>query len=277
MTAKVFISPERAQELIASESPVHVLDVRWALGRDDGLERYEQAHLPGAVYVDLEASLAAPNLPATAGRHPLPDEEEFTKSMQLWGLNPDETVIVYDDVNSLSAARAWWLLKHAGHEQTYILDGGFQAWQKLGGLVQAGAVIPQHGTAEAKFGHMPVTELDEVEQTPLLLDARAPERFSGKTEPVDPRAGHIPGALNLPAASLVQDERAAPPEYLEQQLKDLGFGSDDRTAVYCGSGVTASYVIAVAAQAGHKLSLYPGSFSQWSNLPDLPVQTDDTP
>lgn len=268
----VFISVPELEELLADEHPVHLLDVRWRLGSDDGYERYSQGHLPGAVYVDLDTMLAGQG-PATAGRHPLPTEENFTKVMQLWGLRAAEPVVVYDDSAGLSAARAWWLLRYASHQPVYILDGGYEAWVEAGQNVQAGDVIPQPGDATAVFGGLPAVAMEDVLDQPLLLDARAAERYTGDHEPMDPRAGHIPGARNLPASTLLEDGRLVSDEVILELLESGGHRYGQATTAYCGSGVTAAFLVAAAAHAGVTLSLYPGSFSQWSQHPELEVET----
>ncbi len=268
----VFISVTELKELLDSGTPVHLLDVRWRLGEDDGHERYQQGHLPGAVYVDLDTALAGQG-PASAGRHPLPTEENFSQSMKLWGLNAAEPVVVYDDSCGLSAARAWWMLRYASHQPVYILDGGFAAWQQSGEVVQAGEVIPQPGTATAAYGGMPAVAMEDVPKQPLLIDARAAERYRGESEPIDPRAGHIPGAMNLPATTLLEDGRLAGTERILELLAEAGHHNGADSTAYCGSGVTAAMLIAAAAHAGQNLRLYPGSFSQWSQHEELPVET----
>lgn len=270
--APVFISVNELKELLASDTTVHLLDIRWRLGSDDGHERYQQGHLPGAVYVDLDTTLAGHG-PATAGRHPLPTEENFTKAMRLWGLNAAEPVVVYDDNAGLSAARAWWMLRYAGHQPVYILDGGFHSWQQAGEVVQAGEVIPQLGSATAVFGSMPAIAMEDVLDQALLIDARAPERYRGETEPMDPRAGHIPGAVNLPATALVAEGKLVGDERILQLLAEAGHHNGADATAYCGSGVTASMLVAAAAHVGQELRLYPGSFSQWSQHAELPIET----
>lgn len=268
----VFITVNQLKELLDSETPVHLLDVRWRLGSDDGHERYQQGHLPGAVYVDLDTTLAGHG-PASAGRHPLPTEENFSQAMKLWGLNAAEPVVVYDDSAGLSAARAWWMLRYASHQPVYILDGGFHAWQQAGHVVQAGEVIPQPGSARAAYGALPAVAMEDVLEQPLLIDARAAERYRGETEPIDPRAGHIPGATNLPATDLLQDGRLVTDERILELLAQAGHRNGSNTTAYCGSGVTAAMLVAAAAHVGEQLRLYPGSFSQWSQHEELPIET----
>nr|WP_084076852.1 sulfurtransferase [Demequina sp. NBRC 110057] len=254
---------------------VRLLDVRWSLARPDGRPAYLESHLPGAVYVDLDADLAAHGEPED-GRHPLPDHGALQAAARRWGLNDGDTVVVYDDGPSLAAARAWWLLRHAGVDAR-ILDGGLAAWVADGGPVESGGVEVEPGTMALAWGLMPVVDLAEAATWPghgILMDARAPERFRGESEPIDPRAGHIPGAVNVPTAGNVgADGRFLAREELAARFADAGVGHDSEVAVYCGSGVTAAHEIAALEVAGVRAALYPGSWSQWSNTPGTEVAT----
>ena len=150
-------------------------------------------------YVDLDADLAAPA--GEGGRHPLPSTEDFEAAMRRVGVRNDRPVVVYDDWSALAAGRAWWLLRYHGHPDVRVLDGAWSAWVAAGGAVQTGAELPGRGDFTARPGQMPMVEADEVLGVPVLVDARAPERFRGETEPVDPVAGHIPGAVNVPTST----------------------------------------------------------------------------
>jgi thiosulfate/3-mercaptopyruvate sulfurtransferase len=243
----VLISPGELREALADKR-LRLLDVRWALGDPDGPQHYLDGHIPGAVFVDLETELAAPPSPAR-GRHPLPDLAQLEKCARSWGLRQGDPVVVYDATGGMAAARAWWLLRWAGVADVRILDGGLPAWVDAGGAGRDGA---------ARWKG-------------VLLDARASERFRGDVEPIDPRAGHIPGALSAPTADNLDAEgrfRAVP------ELRDrfAGFGPGP-VAVYCGSGVTAAHQVAALAVVGVEAALYPGSWSQWSNDPKRPVAT----
>lgn len=262
---------------------VKLLDVRWTPLGGGAHEDYLQGHLPGAVYVSLSDQLAGHGAHQD-GRHPLPDPQEFGRAVRLWGIDDGDTVVVYDDSSGTSAARAWWLLRHAGIRTAYLLDGGLQVWRAAGLPLQAGEVIPVHGSAQTGWDGMPVLDLESAAQLPehgVLLDARAPERFRGEQEPLDPQAGHIPGARNVPATSLVgQDHRFLPVEQLSARITeraDLRLDSDPATTLgaYCGSGVTAAHLVAALQITGRRAALFPGSWSAWSNTPGRPVATGD--
>lgn len=255
-----------------------VLDVRWALGMTDGYDQYRAGHVPGAVYVDLETELAAP-ASAAAGRHPLPSASAFQQAARRWGVSADSRVVVYDTVGGTSAARAWWLLRYFGARDVRILDGGLAAWTAQGRALEPGDVTPGRGDLVARPGGMPVVDADEAaalaDREGVLLDARAAERYRGEVEPVDPQAGHIPGAVSAPTTeNLRADGRFRSAADLKRRFGDLGVsagstgggdGVGPAVGVYCGSGVTASHEVAALAIVGVDAALYPGSWSQWSN------------
>ncbi|MBM7506013.1 sulfurtransferase [Agromyces aurantiacus] len=280
----ILIEPaELAERLGRPEStrPV-VLDVRWTLAEPDGRAAFRAGHIPGAVYVDLDAELADHTVTG-AGRHPLPSEAAFTRAMRRWGLRNGDAVVVADDAGGTSAARAWWLLRHAGVTDVRILDGALAAWRAAGLPLEQGDVEPEPGDATAHFGSMPVIDLDEADALAstdhgVLLDARAGERYRGEVEPVDPRAGHIPGAVSAPTVdNLDADGRFRPAAELRARFAALGIDGAHPVAAYCGSGVTAAHEVAALAMAGIDAALYPGSFSQWSNHPERPVATGPRP
>ncbi|MEG3615874.1 sulfurtransferase [Isoptericola sp. MSP01] len=253
-----------------------LLDVRWALGRTDGRDRYEEGHLPGAVYVDLETELASVPSPAS-GRHPLPSAAEFQRAARSWGVGTDSRVVVYDDVGGTSAARAWWLLRWFGHHAVRILDGGLEAWRRAGHPLEVGLTTRVPGDVVVHPGGMPVLDADDAADlttSGVLLDARAAERYRGEVEPVDPQAGHIPGAVSAPTTGNLDDDGTfRPPHELAARFAALGVREDAPVGVYCGSGVTAAHEIAALASVGVTAALYPGSWSQWSNDPGRPVAT----
>lgn len=259
---------------------VKLLDVRWTPLGGGAQEDYLQGHLPGAVYVSLSDQLAGRGEPQD-GRHPLPGPEDFSRAVRMWGIDDADTVVVYDDSSGTSAARAWWLLRHAGIRTAYLLDGGLQLWREAGLPLRAGEVIPVHGSARTGWGGMPVLDMDAaagLTDHGVLMDARAPERFRGEQEPLDPQAGHIPGAVNAPATSQVgPDGRFLSAEELADRFAALGATPDSRSAVgaYCGSGVTAAHVVAALQIAGISAGLFPGSWSAWSTTPGRPVATGD--
>ncbi|WP_024368003.1 sulfurtransferase [Arthrobacter sp. TB 26] len=256
-----------------------LLDVRWALGDPHGREHYLAAHLPGAVFVDLATELAGPADPFR-GRHPLPALEQFQASVRAWGVRSGDVVVAYDDSGNLAAARLWWMLRDAGFPDVYLLDGGLAAWRDAGFAVESGEPEPEPGDVELAGGAMPVIDAGQAAswgRQGLLLDARAGERYRGEFEPVDPRAGHIPGAVSAPTtANLGADGRFLSPATLRERFTGLGVRAGVPTAVYCGSGVTAAHEIAALEIAGFPAALYPGSFSEWSNNAANPVVTGDT-
>jgi len=269
------VTAAELHELLASSHPPRVLDVRWRLDRPDGREAFATGHIPGAVYVDLDSELAAHGAPAE-GRHPLPSPTRLQSAARRWGLCDGDAVVVYDDVKNTSAARAWWLLRDAGVD-VRVLDGAYAAWTTAGYPVETGATHPVAGDITLTSGHMARVNMDAAAALTArgtLLDARAGERFRGEVEPIDPRAGHIPGAVSAPTTENVDDEgRFLPPDALRARFARLGATADTPVAAYCGSGVTASHEILALAVAGIEAALYPGSWSQWSNTPGRPVAT----
>ncbi|MGX5717680.1 sulfurtransferase [Arthrobacter sp. MAHUQ-56] len=268
------------QARLAAGRRTVLLDVRWALGDPHGHEHYLQAHLPGAVFVDLATELADPAVP-DRGRHPLPSRERFQDSARRWGVRNGDTVVAYDDSANMAAARLWWMLRNAGFADVHLLDGGLAAWRAAGLPLEAGSVEPAAGDVGLSDGKMPVLDADAAAAWPqqgTLLDARAGERYRGEVEPVDPRAGHIPGAISAPTAGNVDDAgRFLPPAELRRRFEALGVQGGSKVAVYCGSGVTAAHEVAALEIAGFTSALYPGSFSEWSNRPELPVATGPEP
>lgn len=267
---------ELAGELAGPRPPV-LLDVRWRLDRPDGRPAYREGHIPGAVYVDLDTELAEHG-GRELGRHPLPSLERLQASARRWGIREGDRVVAYDDLKSLSAARAWWLLTAAGLD-VRLLDGSLRAWTGSGRELETGERTPDAGDVVLRGGGLPTIDIDGAAGFPahgVLLDARAADRYRGETEPVDPRAGHIPGALSAPTTANVDAEgRFLAPDALRERFAALGAGPGTDVAVYCGSGVTASHQLAALAIAGIPAALYPGSWSQWANHPERPVATGD--
>lgn len=257
---------------------LYLLDVRWQLGDPDGHQHYVAGHIPGAVYVDLDQTLAGAPSPQR-GRHPLPDAADLERHARAWGLRNGGTVVVYDANGSLAAARAWWLLRAAGVPDVRILDGALPAWVRAGLPLQAGAIEPEPGDITvAREWLLPTIDIDRAAGFAgegVLLDARARERYLGLTEPIEPRAGHIPGARSAPTSeNIASDGRFLEPAALRARFAGLGVTRDRPVATYCGSGVTGSHQVVALALAGFTAALYPGSFSQWANS-DRPVETAD--
>lgn len=289
---QVLIGADELAALLAAGTPTVVLDVRWALGGPDGRGEYTAGHIPGAVFADLETELAVPVAPGSAeeaagGRHPLPTREALEASARRWGIDDGDAVVVYDANSGQTAARAWWMLRDAGLAEVRILDGGLAAWARAGGELEAGRTDAEPGTVTLGEGHMPRIDADGAASlaAPLpsggggvLLDARAAERYRGEVEPVDPRAGHIPGAVSAPTSgNLAPDGTFLPADALHERYAGLGAVAGEPVAVYCGSGVTAAHDVAALAVAGIDAALYPGSFSQWSRDPSRPVAVGDGP
>lgn len=260
-----------------------VLDCRHDLADPDaGRHAYEAGHIPGAVHAHIDRDLSGP-VAETTGRHPLPDPDAFRRTMGRLGIGPDTQVVAYDDKGGAFAARAWWLLRHYGHGHVAVLDGGIQAWQATGGDLREGPEENPPQTFLGTPGHTPTVDHDSIRgRLPAapgtLLDARGPARYRGDEEPIDPKAGHIPGALNLPFAdNLGPDGRFRPVDELQARFRDALHGrTPDQAAVYCGSGVTACHDLLAMEHAGlHGAALYPGSWSEWCRDDDRPVETGD--
>jgi len=250
-----------------------LLDVRWQLGRTDGREQHRAGHLPGAVFVDLETELAAPGT-RSEGRHPLPSLQALQFAARRWGIRDGSRVVVYDATGGLAAARAWWLLRWGGLADVTILDGGLAAWT---GALDTGEVVPEPGDVTLTGDAMPVLTADEAAALPgaggVLLDARAAARYRGEVEPVDPRAGHVPGAVSAPTTGNLDGGRFRTAAALRERFRALGVVPGTTVGVYCGSGVTAAHEVAALGEAGIEAALWPGSWSQWSADPARPVAT----
>jgi thiosulfate/3-mercaptopyruvate sulfurtransferase len=270
----VLISASELREVLAGGAPPTVLDVRWQLAKPDGRADYTSGHVPGAVYVSLEDDLTDHGVEAR-GRHPLPSGAVVESSARRWGIRTGVPVVVYDDWNRAGSARAWWVLTAAGIPGVRILDGGLAAWTESGGDLETGTATVEPGDVSVAhhdlyLGALPTLSADEAAALgSRLVDARAPERFRGDVEPVDPVAGHVPGAVNVPSTSLL----AADGTFLADD--DLRAGWGDGIGAYCGSGVTASVVVAALAAAGVPVALFPGSWSQWCADPSRPVGTGE--
>ena len=275
MTLPVLIDAPELASLIDAGTPPVLLDVRWALGDPNGEEHFREAHIPGAVFVNLETELAAPPS-KESGRHPLPSIENLQEAARRWGIDDGAAVVLYDAVGNMSAARGWWLLRWAGLADVRLLDGGLPNWESAGLPTSAGSgEAVAAGTVTLRGGNMPTVDIDDVAGwNGVLLDARAGERYRGEVEPIDPVAGHIPGAVSAPtAANLDVSGRFSEATILRERFAALG--DADRIAVYCGSGVTAAHQIAALAIAGYDATLFPGSWSQWSNDSARPVETGE--
>lgn len=273
------ISPESLAALISAGGPLRLLDVRWRLDKPVGRDDYLAGHLPGAVYVDLDSELSRRGSP-DEGRHPLPARAALEAAARRWGINDGEQAVVYDDALGMPAARAWWLLARSGHANVRVLDGGLRGWVDAGGGLETDDVTPVPGSVRLHEITDGVIDQDTAAALPghgVLLDVRAAERYRGDTEPIDPVAGHIPGARNLPTTVHLENGRLRSPEALRERFAAVGVTGERPAAAYCGSGVTAAHTALAAAVAGLSLDVYPGSWSAWSNTPGRPVATCSQP
>ncbi|WP_280719690.1 sulfurtransferase [Kitasatospora sp. MAP5-34] len=281
--ASPLISVAELHDALASARPPVLLDIRYRLPAfqptgPSGPEEYAAGHLPGAHFIDLDRDLAG--TPGSAGRHPLPDPEEFGAALRRAGVSAGRPVVVYDAGPALSAARAWWLLRWAGHPDVRVLDGGVTGWREAGLPLTAEVPDTELGDFKPVPGQLPTVDAGqaaELARTGLLLDARAGERYRGEVEPLDPRAGHIPGAVSAPTAeNVTADGRFRTPAELTARFSALGAGERE-VGVYCGSGVTAAHELLALAVAGFPGVLYPGSWSEWSANPENPAATGMLP
>jgi thiosulfate/3-mercaptopyruvate sulfurtransferase len=279
----IISASELATEL-AGENPPVLLDVRWQLSVAraageppfDGRAEYAAGHLPGAVFVDLDAELAS--APGERGRHPLPDLDVFAAAMRRAGVSAGTPVVVYDGGQCWAAARAWWLLHWTGHPNVRVLDGGLPAWE---GARETAVPTPAEGDFRPVPGAAGLLDADgaaALARTGVLFDARAGERYRGEVEPIDRVGGHIPGAVSAPTTQNVgPDGRFLPAEELAARFKTLGARDDSEVGVYCGSGVSGAHEVLALAVAGIPAALYVGSWSEWSSDPSRPVAVGPDP
>ncbi|MGC3995003.1 MAG: sulfurtransferase [Propionicimonas sp.] len=261
----------------ALSAGAQLLDVRWTLGErpGTGYEQYVAGHIPGALFLDLEGVLTGPLDDPESGRHPLPDAHRLGVGLGLLGIDPARPVVVYDVPGSFAAGRAWWVLRWAGLD-VRVLDGGLTAWLAARQDLETGAPdLAPAAPLRLTTGHLPTLDADEVAAFDgVLIDVRAPERFRGEVEPIDARAGHIPGAVNRPVSRLWDADGLLPSRHeLEERLvlpQDTA-----SVAVYCGSGVSAAQTVLALASLGVDAALYAPSWSGWSSDPERPVETGD--
>lgn len=260
------ITVAELRALLATSAPVTLIDVRLAQPGPTPLERYLAGHLPGAVRADLDEDLADP--PGARGRHPLPEGARFQATMRDLGVHDRRPVVVYDQRDSTIAARLWWMLRYFGHRDVRVLDGGYEAWQRAGSPIAEGPAEPvAAGDFTAVPGGMPLLKVEQVPGFAAegsLLDSRLAERFRGEIEPLDPVAGHIPGAVSAPTFDNSDaDGFFLPPAKLRKRFADLGIGAGGSVGAYCGSGVTAAHQVLALRLAGIDAALYVGSWSEW--------------
>ncbi|KJK39643.1 3-mercaptopyruvate sulfurtransferase [Streptomyces variegatus] len=279
----IISASDLARDLAGARPPV-LLDVRWQLTAAraageppfDGRAEYETGHLPGAVYVDLDQELAS--APGEGGRHPLPDLAHFGAVMRRAGVSAGTPVVVYDGGQGWAAARAWWLLRWTGHPDVRVLDGGLPSWE---GPLEKSVPAPAEGDFVPEPGVTGLLDADAaaaLARSGVLLDARAGERYRGEVEPIDPVAGHIPGAVSAPTMENVgADGCFLPAGELRARFEGLGVRQGARVGVYCGSGVSAAHEVLALAAAGIPAELYVGSWSEWSSDPGRPVAVGPDP
>jgi thiosulfate/3-mercaptopyruvate sulfurtransferase len=275
------VSPQWLHEHIA-DPDLRVVDFRWYLSGRQGRDAYLQAHIPGAVFVDLDAITGAGD-----GRHPLPTKAQFEREMRRAGISANTRVVVYDDAGGSIAARLWFLLGWFGHHAHAVLDSGLQGW---GEPVDTKVPMVAPGDFKARApARARVVDFEKVRrfargaprragEKPILLDARVGERYRGEREPIDPKAGHIPGAISAPwIENLDSEARFKSPAQLRRRYEELGVDDDRGVVAYCGSGVNACHDLLALELAGFtNARLYAGSWSDWSSR-DLPVATGCEP
>ena len=297
-SVRPLISVKELSDTMAAGSVPVLIDVRWRLGGPPGIDSYRSGHLPAAVYLDLDRQLAGE--PGDGGRHPLPETADFESAMRGAGVSGTSAVVVYDDSDATIAARVWWMLRFYGHANVRVLDGGYRAWASAGLPTSTANPTPEPGDFTARPGQLPVldaTAAARLARSGTLLDARAPARYRGETEPIDRVAGHIPGAMSAPTAENVTSSGLfRPTAELRARFADLGIvplqhdldgggrdgagGVADATpavGAYCGSGVTAAHEVLALELAGVQAALYVGSWSSWVADPDRPVVTGPEP
>ena len=248
-----------------AEPGLVVVDCRFELGRPGAGEAgYLDGHVPGASFLDVDRDLSSP--PGQRGRHPLPAAASFEAAARRAGISRDSRVVAYDGAGEGGAARLWWLLRHFRHERAAVMSGGLAGWREAGGPLRGGPETIAPGDFEAVPREDDLAELEEVASGRLrLVDARAGERYRGEVEPIDPVAGHIPGAASAPFAELAPGGRFLAPAELRERLGEGPF------AAYCGSGITAAVALLAAELAGIEARLYPGGWSEWCAR-GLPVE-----
>ncbi len=263
---------------LAGDDPPTVIDVRWQLGGPPGRDEYFVGHIPGASFLDLDRELCGP--PGAAGRHPLPDPADLQSALRAAGVRTGYPVVAYDGADGYAAARLWWTLRWAGHEPVQVLVGGYPAWTEAGFATEPGAYRPPAGDVVVRPGGMRVLDADgaaELAANGVLLDARVAPRFRGEVEPVDSVAGHIPSAVNLPAARLLDGAgRLRSAADLRATFEEAGVRPGP-VGAYCGSGVTAAQTVLALHLAGYAdPALYVGSWSNWCHDRQRPIAVGES-
>jgi thiosulfate/3-mercaptopyruvate sulfurtransferase len=257
-----------------------ILDCRFYLQEPDlGREEYLEAHIPGAVYVDLDKDLSGEIIPGKTGRHPLPSRQTFAERLSSWGIDQSTQVIAYDNLSGAIAARVWWMLRWLDHQKVAVLDGDWRAWSKDGFPVESGEIARERKKFQAKEHPEFIADVELVQQIRedqdyLLLDARSPNRYWGLEETIDTKAGHIPGAVSAPyEKNLTPEGYFLNPDQLKERFENLLAGiPPSQVITYCGSGVTSAHNLIAMIEAGYDMALlYPGSWSEWIADSSRPV------
>jgi thiosulfate/3-mercaptopyruvate sulfurtransferase len=279
MTYHTLITPDELQPYLVDPDWV-VFDCRFSLQDPEAGQRaYREAHIPTALYAHLDEDLSGPIRPGTTGRHPLPVPESFAEQLSAWGINDRVQVVAYDDRGGAVAARLWWMLRWLGHHRAAVLEGGWSRWQREGRPVSAVQSSREPRNFQPELDDSLKVDVGFVEQhlgTPgmLLIDARDTVRYRGEQEPIDPVAGHIPGALSLPyRKNLTPEGNFLPRDQLEERFRALlAHHAPEEMVFYCGSGVTSIHNILAMVHVGlPEPKLYPGSWSEWITNPDRPL------
>ncbi|WP_433267984.1 sulfurtransferase [Micromonospora vinacea] len=281
-TQEPLVEVDRLVTELDQADPPTLLDVRWRLVGPPGRDDYLAGHLPGAVFVDLDTALCG--APGVGGRHPLPDPAALQAALRAAGVRAGHPVVVYDGGDGMAAARAWWTLRWAGHRPVRLLYGGYPAWVAAGRPVSTDAPAPPPGDVVVRPGDLPVLDAGQAAalaaaDDAVLLDVRAAPRYRGEVEPIDPVAGHVPGAANLPAGEYVgPDGRFLAADVLSERFAGAGVTEGRAVGAYCGSGVTAAQAVLALHLAGRTdAALYVGSWSNWVADPARPVASGPTP
>ncbi|MEU4554140.1 thiosulfate/3-mercaptopyruvate sulfurtransferase [Micromonospora violae] len=281
-TQELLVEVDQLVAELDQADPPTLLDVRWRLVGPPGRDDYLAGHLPGAVFVDLDTALCG--APGLGGRHPLPDPGALQAALRAAGVHAGHPVVVYDGGDGMAAARAWWTLRWAGHRPVRLLHGGYPAWVAAGRPVSTDAPTPPPGDVVVRPGDLPVLDAGQAAalaaaDDAVLLDVRAAPRYRGEVEPIDPVAGHVPGAANLPAGEYVgPDGRFLAADVLSERFAAAGVTEGRTVGAYCGSGVTAAQAVLALHLAGHTdAALYVGSWSNWVADPARPVASGPTP
>ena len=275
---QTLITPHELSALQSQSAPIYLFDCRSSLMDEAAGERaYNEAHIPNALFAHLTRDLSGPIEAGVTGRHPLPNKEMFLATLRQWGVTNDSTIVSYDDANGAFAARLWWMMRWVGHEQVYVLDGGISAWKTAGLPISGSIPVTTVSSFELADSISKTIEADDLlDSGHFIIDARDQARFNGEVEPIDPIAGHIPGAHCLPfLQNLTETMSFKSVTELAAQFTAAGVTSSTQTACYCGSGVTAAHNILALVHAGYpEPILYPGSWSEWITDDNRPIATN---